>query len=75
MGHCIEKSIIITSNCFPESRCFTQHVVCCHDELGLCGVLLPEAVVFLTQDVMGVGVAPDARANNVFQCFAGYGCQ
>ena len=61
---------MIACNCFPESV-FFQHVACCLDELGLREVLLPEAVVFLTQDVVGVGVAPDVRADDVFQCFAG----
>ena len=43
-----------------------QHIVRCQDELGLGGVLLPEAVQFLTQDVVDVGVAPDVRADNMF---------
>ena len=77
MRHCIGRlREVENDNIQLFSRVMLcQHVVCCHDELGLCVVVLPEAVVFLTQDVVGVGVAPDVRTDNVFQYFAGYGCQ
>ena len=77
MRHCIGRLREVENDCIQllSRVMLRQHVVCCHGELGLGGVVRPEAVVFLTQDVVGVGVAPDVRTDNVFQSFAGYGCQ
>ena len=77
MRHCIRRLREVENDCIQllSRVMLCQRVVCCHDELGLCGVVLREAVVFLIQDVAGVSVAPDVRTDNVFQSFAGYGCQ